>query len=134
MFRLSVKQKLKIVDEAITIGNIRSTARKYKVQLSQIHRWRKNYEEIKSAIAVSPTKMTVHSGPKITYPELEQQVYDWVTERRDDEQAISTSDIIDKAVSIDPSFCDGDERKLFYWVYRFMHRMNLSAQTGTRVS
>ncbi len=54
--------------------------------------------------------------------------------QRDDEYAVSTSDIIDRAVSIALTFYDGDEKKLFYWVYRFMRRMNVSVRTRTRVS
>ncbi len=108
MPRLSVKQKLLIVDEATTTGNIRSTARKHQVQPSQIRKWRKNYEQIKAAVAVSPTKLTVHCRPKITYPELKRRVYDWVNAQRDDEYAVSPSDIFDRVVSSDPTFCDGD--------------------------
>ncbi len=89
MPRLAVKQKLQIVEEATTTGNIRSTARNHHVQPSQIRKWRKNYEQIKAAAALSPTKLTVHCGPKITYPELERQVYEWVNAQRDDGYAVS---------------------------------------------
>ncbi len=53
---------------------------------------------------------------------------------RDDEYAVSLSDIIDKAVGINPSFHDSDEKKLFYWVHRFTRRIKLSVRTRTRVT
>ncbi len=38
-------------------------------------------------------------------------MYEWVNAQRDDEYAVSLSDIIDRAVSIDPAFHDRDEKK-----------------------
>ena len=60
-------------------------------------------------------------------------MYDCVINQRDDEYSVSPSDVIDRAVSIDPTFHGRDEKKLFYWVHRFMRRMNLSERTRTRV-
>ena len=55
-------------------------------------------------------------------------------EEREKEKAISTSDIIDRAVFLCPDFKNGDEKKRIYWVYEFLHRWNLSVRTRTRVS
>ncbi len=61
-------------------------------------------------------------------------MYDCVINQRDDEYSVSPSDVIDRAVSIDPTFHGRDEKKLFYWVHRFIRRMNLSVRTRARVS
>ena len=45
--------------------------------------------------------------------------------------AVSTLDMIDKAVSLLPNF-KGDEMKRLYWVYDFIKRRNLRVRTRTR--
>ena len=61
-------------------------------------------------------------------------MYDWVMENRFAEHSISTTDIIDKAVSLDPNFKNGNEITLRNWVYQFLKRNNLAIRTRTRVS
>ena len=46
----------------------------------------------------------------------------------------STMDIIDKAVSLNPNFKDGDEKKRIYWVYDSLKRRNLTVRTRTHHS
>ena len=50
------------------------------------------------------------------------------------ELAVSTLDIINKAVSIDPEFKEGDQKNRIYWVSRFIARKNLAIRTRTCVS
>ena len=44
--KITLNQKRTIVDEAEAIGNIKKTARKWKVQPCQIRKWRVNYLQI----------------------------------------------------------------------------------------
>ena len=48
--------------------------------------------------------------------------------------AVSTHDVIDKAVSIDPELKEGDEKKRIHWMYKFMACKHLAVRTRTRVS
>ena len=66
-------------------------------------------------------------------PELEYSVYEWIMEQRFAEIPVSTIDVIDKAVSLNPSFKNGDEKKRLYGVYDFLKRQKLSVRTRTRV-
>ena len=45
--KISLSRKLEILHFAENSGNLRNTARKFKVQPSEIRQWRKNIEEIK---------------------------------------------------------------------------------------
>ena len=53
--KLSLSQKVEIVEAAQASGNIRQTARKYKVQPSQIRRWRSNIQEITQLVEQNPS-------------------------------------------------------------------------------
>ena len=132
--KLTLSQKLQVVDEAAETGNVRKTAAKWNVYPSTIRKWRKNYENIKEGAAASPRKLTLHPGAKAEAIELETQLYDWVTEQREAELAVSTLEIIDKALSINPQFKNGNAITLQNWVYRFMKRHSLSVRSRTRVS
>ena len=54
--------------------------------------------------------------------------------QRNAELAVSTIDIIDKAMSIDANFRSGDQGKLMHWVYEFIKRRRLSVRTRTHKS
>ena len=132
--KLTINQKCAAVEEAELTGNVRATARKWKVYPSTIRKWRKNYPKIKQEAQKSPRKLTTHPGPKPQEQEVESQIYSWIICQLDAELAVSTTDIIDKALSINPLFKSGNHVTLTGWVYRFMVRNNLSVRTRTRVS
>ena len=126
--------KLRAIEMAEETGNKRKTARIFKVDPAQIRRWLKNKEKIREIALQNPRKLTVHSGPKLQHLELENIIYSWILEQREEEMPVSTADIIDRAVYLQPDFKHGDEKKRIYWVYEFLKRRHLSVRTRTRVS
>lgn len=78
--------------------------------------------------------MTVHAGRKLPSAELECTLAAWIDDQRYNELAVSTQDIIDKALSIDATFLDADGKRLFYWVHQFMRRNHFGVRIRTRVS
>ena len=126
-YTLSFKQK--IVLEAQTCGNLKLTARKHKVQPSQIHRWRINIQEITRLASISPKKLTINKGRKLENANLQKTVYSWILKQREDDLAVSKLNIIHKARSIDASFRSGDQKKLMYWVCDFMKQHHLSVRS-----
>ena len=91
-------------------------------------------KKIKAEAEKSPGKLTVHSVPKCPAEELEATVYQWIIQKREKKLAISTSDVIDKALSIDPEFKTRNQRTLLGWFYRFMMRHYLCTRIRARVS
>ena len=65
------------MEEAESSGNLRATARKFKVQPSQIRQWRKNLSKIQDAAKISPQKLTVHAGKSVEFPEMEEEFICW---------------------------------------------------------
>ena len=131
----TVIRKLRIVDEAYRLPkNIRPTAQKWGVQPSQIRKWSQNCTALEAVAERSPSKLTVHTGDAVQHAELESQLYNWVNQLRNEEIGESTQDIIDKAVSIEPAFKNGNERKRREWVYHFLRRHDLTVRVRTLVS
>ena len=105
-----------------------------KIYPSTVRKWRKSYERIKEEAEKSPQKISVHRGRPRHHEELESEVYDWIKIQREAEFAVSTTDIIDKALSINPQFKEAINVTLTRWVCRFMARHSLSVRTRIRVS
>ena len=121
--KLILTLKVEAVEFLEQCGNVRKIARKFKVQPCQIRKWRENYLKIKEEQEKSTRKLTVLSGSAVENPNLEESVYDWVMENKFAEHSISTTDIIDKAISL-PNFKNGNKTTLRNRVYQFLKRNN----------
>ena len=132
--KLSLSQKVEIVEAAQASGNIRQTARKYKVQPSQIRCWRTNVQERTHLAEQNPSRLNVHKGRKILDLNIEQAVYTWIIAQRNAELAVSTLDIINNAMSIDANFRDGNRVRLIRWVHDFTKRRRLCVRVRTHNS
>ena len=66
-------------------------------------------------------------------PVLEKDVLDWVLETRALDTCVTTDDIICKATALDPTFKNGDSKKLHLWVYKFLIHDSISVRTETRI-
>lgn len=135
---ISAKYKLEIINDVNETGNVRETARKYSkygsnIQPCQIRKWRKQEAALREKLQKNPKALTLHSGPTVQNPNVEQVVYDWIMAQRESEVAVSTTNIIAKACSLDPMFKDGCQKKLRHWVYPFLNRWKLSIRISTRV-
>ena len=131
--KLTMTRKLRILAHARTTNNIKGTARKFKVQPSQIRQWRKNQAQIEALAKEKPKSQTLHKGNAPEKPALEQAVLNWVLETRANDTCVATEDIICKATALDPRFKNGNVAKMHSWVYKFMHRCNLSVRSATRI-
>ncbi len=131
---LSVSKKLKILDDAESSPNLSATARMHKVDPNQIRRWRANVHKLIEKQAKNPKALTVHCGEKAHYPELENSVFEWFQNQRKNGFAVSTSNLICKALQIHPNFKDGNRKRLCWWAHKFLQRFSLVFRRPTRVS
>ena len=81
--KLTHTSKLRILKHAETTNNIRATARKIRVQPSQLRRWRKMKAQIEIAVKENPTTQTVNPGPRPENPGLEQAMLSWILHSRE---------------------------------------------------
>jgi DDE superfamily endonuclease len=130
--RMTLKMKVRIVNEAIASGNICGTARKYKIFPKQIHYWRKNINRFLEAIRRNPKAKTTNEGRKIQKINVEQDILLWINELRSKDIAVNTRQVIAKSLSIDSTFHNGNINALWKWIYVFLDRNNLSIRRVTR--
>ena len=80
---------------------------------------------------VNAKALTVNSGRVVEKADVELTVYEWIMNLRQDDIAVSSSQVIAKALAEDPNFHGGDTKKLWYWVYKFYKKSNLSIRAVT---
>ena len=76
----------------------------------------------------------MHYGDSVHFPELEDQVFEWISEQRKRGFAVSTASIILKTLHIHSNFKDQNLSKLRGWVRSFIRGKNLVFLCPTRVS
>lgn len=102
--KISMRTNWAAVKRALETGNNRKTAGEFNVDPAKIIRWLQMKDKIENLAKKSPEKRTVHAGPKLKNPNLEDSAYGWAREQRFSEIVLSTMDIIIKSVSLNPKF------------------------------
>ena len=134
---LSIKKKLEILSHYHRTGNVRATARFFsnssrQIQPAQIRKWKRSEQALRDKYEKNTTALTVHKGRPIEREDVESAVYEWIIKQRDAEVAVTTGNVIAKARSIDANFKNGDDSRLWRWVYPFLERWQLSLRVATR--
>ena len=121
--------KLKAISYAAVHGN-REDAREFKINESIVRKWRKQQNELRQ---VKKTKLSF-CGNKAKWPQLEDQLEQWVIEQRTAGRSVSTVTIRLKAKVIAEDMnienFDGGPS----WCFRFMKRRQLSIRARTTVA
>ncbi|XP_045575508.1 uncharacterized protein isoform X1 [Salmo salar] len=118
--------KLKAIDLAVGKGN-RDAAQELGLNESMIRRWKQQREEL------TQCKKTTKAfrGRKSRWPELENELEDWVDTRRADGRGVSTAQIRLKAKTIATAMKFEDFRGGPSWCLRFLRRKGLSIRVQT---
>src|SRR5437763_65264 len=83
----NVQKKLKIIDyhEKNSVG-IRETSRKFNIQPKQLHEWINKKDDL---INSSPKLLKLHKERPPKYPQLENELSDWITKQRQKQNAVT---------------------------------------------
>ena len=76
---ISVVKKLEIVQKANGTGNIKDPAEVYEVQPKTVRFWRAQMQQMIRKLYINRRAKTVPTGNNARHPELESNVYSWVT-------------------------------------------------------
>ena len=93
---LTCFQKLDIVAEARDSGNLYATIQKHDVQPNQIREWRKKEQKLIKK-GGNGKASSVHSGPSVLNPTLENIVYTWILNQPTTGFSVSTADVVKKS-------------------------------------
>lgn len=121
--------KLKAIRHAVEHGN-RAAAREFNVKESMVRKWRKQQDAL---CQVKKTKQSFR-GNKARWPQLEDQLEQWVVEQRAASRSVSTVTIRMKAKALAQELNINEFRGGPSWCFRFMKRRHLSIRTQTTVS
>ncbi|GAA6227792.1 uncharacterized protein LOC120489360 isoform X3, partial [Lates japonicus] len=118
--------KLKAIDLAVGKGN-RAAAQELGLNESMVRRWKQQREEL------TQCKKTTKAfrGKKSRWPELENELEDWVNTQRADGRGVSTVQIRLKAKTIATAMKFDDFRGGPSWCLRFMRHKGLSIRAQT---
>ena len=117
----SASFKLQVVNQAEEHGN-RAAARDFDVNESMVRKWKQQKESLSLA---KWSKLSFRSR-KAMWPQLEEQLEEWILQQKKESRSVSTMSIRLKAKSL------ADEMKISSfqggpsWCFQFMKRHNLS--------
>lgn len=137
----SLEFKKQVVECAVNNSN-REAARKFSVDERRIREWRENIENIKARASEkggSKRRRLDGGGRKLTNAELEEELLEWITERRAAMLRVSRKLIMKKAkIMHDESTDDPAIKDSFVasrgWLEKFMKRNGLSLRRRTTIA
>ena len=83
-------------------------------------------------IKKNPKAKTVHCGSRVADHETEQELLTWIKGLRSRSFSVSTRQVIEKALSINENFHEGNWKALWKWIYKFLDRHGLTIRRVTR--
>lgn len=123
-----VEFKLNAIAYASQHGN-RAASREFSVDEKSIREWRKEKDVLKTM----NTRRRSRRGPEARWPQLEENLKQWIVTQRENHRAVSTVAIKMKARLMAAEKQIGDFKGGANWVYKFMKRNNLSVRARTTV-
>ena len=67
-------------------GNKRATAKKFNIQPKQVRNWNNNKTKL---LATASHVIKLHPGKPVKYPSLENDLFEWVCEKRKNQNAVT---------------------------------------------
>ena len=125
----TAKEKLAAIDYAEAHGN-RAAGREFFIDESNIRQWRKQ----KPRLQTMPRKKQANRGSSEKFPKIEEKVLEFVMERRQCRQSVSTSEICIHGTKVAKSMKIKDFKASADWCYAFMRRKGLSIRRCTHIS
>ncbi|KAJ1198869.1 hypothetical protein NDU88_002708 [Pleurodeles waltl] len=123
------KFKLQAISYVVVNGN-RAAAKKLNINESMVLKWRKQENELRQ---IKKTKQSFR-GNKSRWPQLEDQLEQWIIEQRTAGRSVSTVTIRLKATTIAQDMKIEHFQGGPFWCFRFMKRRHLSIRARTTVA
>src|ERR1044072_2585917 len=78
-------------------NNKRKTAKEFDIQPKQVCDWSKNKEKL---LVTAPHVIKLHSGRPVKYPSLKNDLFAWISERKNNQNAVTKKMITNKAITL----------------------------------
>lgn len=126
----TAKEKLRILEYADKFG-FRAAGRQFSVAESNIRYWKRQEAKLKQM----PSGKRADRGRTAENPEMEEDLIKWVSERRDQGLAVSSTEVRLRASFLcRAKFPNAQFKASLNWCYRFMDRHHLSVRRRTTIA
>ena len=125
--------KLKVIDYAVLHGNHKAS-RDFKVDRKRIREWRQNEKSLRAHDQRSKRKNLNGQGRAIEFPDIDDQVHSWVTERREAGCRVTGGAIRKEALRLHRLKGSQSFKASDGWYDKFMKRYNLAQRRQTHMS
>jgi transposase-like protein len=110
--------------------SIKEACGRFKVDPSMVSRWKSKLNDLSSAIKTC--RRVGNSGRRVSFPEQESVLYNWIVEERSLDHLLSRDDIRDKMIELVIKHSDLNNFKASNsWLSGFIKRFNLSSRVVT---
>jgi hypothetical protein len=135
----NIREKLMVVNFFENNNrNVRGTAKKFNIEPKQVRDWTKKKEKM---LATAPHVVKIHPGKLPKYPNLEDNLFSWIIEKRENGNAVTRKLITRKAISLskDQEFLLNNPGIAGFkfsskWLDGFLGRYDLSQRRKTTVA
>jgi len=118
----TIAEKEVIIKAYERTGNLRETARKFDISPSTLSGWLANIEKIKDSNLKKTDYRNKGAGRKLDSDEYDEAIINFIKEARENEVAITSSEVILKAIEFIPSFKEKSYDSLHHWFKRFREK------------
>ena len=118
----TIAEKQVIIKAYERTGNLRETARKFDISPSTLSGWLANIEKIKDSNLKKTDYRNKGAGRKLDSDEYDEAIINFIKEARENEVAITSSEVILKAIEFIPSFKEKSYDSLHHWFKRFREK------------
>ena len=118
----TIAEKQVIIKAYERTSNLRETARKFDISPSTLSGWLANIEKIKDSNLKKTDYRNKGAGRKLDSDEYDEAIINFIKEARENEVAITSSEVILKAIEFIPSFKEKSYDSLHHWFKRFREK------------
>ena len=129
----TVAFKLEAIKYAEDSSNYRA-AKFYNIDRKRVQEWRKQKKELEPVKNKEQVRALKGRGRKAKYPALENELLDYIKQRREKKQAVTTFMIRNKAKELGQTLGLKDAKFSRGWVVRFKNRHNLVERARTQIA
>ena len=118
----TIAEKEVIIKAYERTGNLRETARKFDISPSTLSGWLANIEKIKDSNLKKTDYRNKGACRKLDSDEYDEAIINFIKEARENEVAITSSEVILKAIELIPLFKEKSYDSLHHWFKRFREK------------
>ena len=129
----SISFKVKVIEFAKANNNHKAAAT-FGVDRKRVIEWRKNEEKLKSCESIITTKRLPGAGRKLEYADIDNQILDWIQQRRQLGGRVTGLAVKREALRLHQQNGNQQFKASYGWLRRFMKRHRITFRAATHIA